>query len=88
MQTRKSVLYPPVLPLVICTSQVPVQVSQCLSTQGMDAPSLVPSLENQQGVLQKSQLSPYAMHCGQLTYTSISLAAQRECSYIEALPSL
>lgn len=53
-----------------------------------DAPSPVPSLENQQGVLQKMQLSLYAVHCGQLTYASISSAAQRECSYTEALPTL
>lgn len=36
LQTGKTVLYHPVLPLVLHTPKMPVQVSQCPSTQGKD----------------------------------------------------
>lgn len=55
LQTGNTVLYRPVLPLVIYTPKMPVQVSQRPSTKGKDrCPHPLPSLESHQGVLQKT----------------------------------
>lgn len=49
---------------------------------------LSPRWQTSKVFCKKMQLSLYAMHCGQLTYASISFVAQREGSYIEVLPLL